>query len=127
MKTTSGWVTYAAVMMAILGTLNVIYGLVLLANSDWVALTNEGSLVFFDFTTWGWILLLIGVLELFAGWGILSGQTWATVAGVVIATLGLVSAFLSLSAYPWWSVTMMVLASLVIYGLTVHGGEVEAG
>jgi hypothetical protein len=127
MKTTSGWVTYAAVMMAILGTFNVIYGLVLLANNEWVALTPEGQLVFFDFTTWGWILLVVGVIELFAGWGIMTGQTWATVVGVVIATLGMVSAFLSLNAYPWWSIILIVLAFLVIYGLTVHGGEVAEG
>jgi hypothetical protein len=127
MKTTSGWVTYAAVMMAILGTFNVIYKLVLLANNEWVALTPEGQLVFFDFTTWGWILLVVGVIELFAGWGIMTGQTWATVVGVVIATLGMVSAFLSLNAYPWWSIILIVLAFLVIYGLTVHGGEVAEG
>jgi len=124
MKTGSGWVTYASVMMAILGTLNVIYGLVLLANSEWVVLSGEGDLVFFDFTTWGWILLLVGILQLFVGWGVMSGQAWATLAGVIIATIGMVSAFLSLSAYPWWSIIVIVLAFLVIYGLTVHGGEV---
>lgn len=127
MRMTSGWVTYASVMMAILGTLNVIYGLVLLANSEWVALTPEGQLVVFDFTTWGWILLLLGALQLFVGWGIMSGATWANVTGVIIATLGLVSAFLSLNAYPWWSLISIVLAALVIYGLTVHGGEVAEG
>ena len=127
MRMTSGWVTYSAVMMAILGTLNVIYGLVLLANSEWVALTPEGQLVVFDFTTWGWILLLLGVFQLFVGWGIMSGQTWANVTGVIIATLGLISAFLSINAYPWWSLISIVLAALVIYGLTVHGGEVAEG
>jgi hypothetical protein len=127
MKMTSGWVTYAAVMMAILGTLNVIYGIVLLANSDWVALTPEGQLVFFDFTTWGWILFIVGAIQLFVGWGIMAGQAWATIAGVIIATLGMVSAFLSLNAYPWWSLIVITLAFLVIYGLTVHGGEVAEG
>lgn len=127
MRMTSGWVTYASVMMAILGTLNLIYGLVLLANSEWVALAPEGQLVVFDFTTWGWILLLLGVLQLFVGWGIMSGATWANVTGVIIATLGLVSAFLSINAYPWWSLISIVLAALVIYGLTVHGGEVAEG
>ena len=124
MNETSGWVTYGAVMMAIVGTLNVIYGIVLLANEDWIAVLSTGEVVFFNTTTWGWILLIIGVIELFAGWGIITGQAWARIIGVIVATLGLVSGFLSLNIYPWWSLTVMVLAFLVIYGLVVHGDEV---
>lgn len=120
---TSGWVIFAATMVSIIGALNVFYGLVLLFNSEWVALTLDG-IMFWDSTAWGWILLIVGILELVVAWGVLSGQTWARVVAIIIAAINLIGLFPLFGLYPLWNLTLAILLVLVIYGLAVHGEEV---
>jgi hypothetical protein len=120
---TSGWVIFAATMFAIVGVFNFIQGLVFLVEDTWTVLTPDSILVF-DLTTWGWILLILGVVEMIVSWGILSGQTWAQVVGIIIASVAIVLNVLSLSIYPIWGLIALVLQVLVIWALAVHGDEV---
>ena len=120
---TSGWVIFAATMFAIVGVFNFIQGLVFLVEDTWTVLTPDSILVF-DLTTWGWILLILGVVEMVVSWGILSGQTWAQVVGIIIASVAIVLNVLSLSIYPIWGLIALVLQVLVIWALAVHGDEV---
>ena len=125
MERTSGWVIFASTMFVIAAVFNIIYGIVLLAKDDWAVLVEDGILLF-DFTTWGWILLILGIIQGVAAWGILSGQTWARVVGIIIASLALISLFPIFGLYPLWNLTIAVLLILVIYGLAVHGDEVAS-
>jgi hypothetical protein len=120
---TSGWVIFAATMFAIVGVFNFIQGIVFLVEDTWTVLTPDSILVF-DLTTWGWILLILGVVEMVVAWGILSAQTWARIVGIIIATVAAVLNLLSLSIYPIWGLIILVLQILVIYALAVHGDEV---
>jgi hypothetical protein len=120
---TSGWIIFAATMFAIVGVFNFIQGLVFLVEDTWTVLTPDSILVF-DLTTWGWILLILGVIEMVVSWGVLSGQTWAQVVGIIIASVAIVLNVLSLSIYPIWGLIALVLQVLVIWGLAVHGDEV---
>ena len=120
---TSGWVIFAATMFAIVGVFNFIQGLVFLVEDTWTVLTPDAILVF-DLTTWGWILLILGVVEMVVSWGILSGQTWAQVVGIIIASVAIVLNVLSLSIYPIWGLIALVIQVLVIWALAVHGDEV---
>lgn len=119
----SGWVIFAATMFAIVGVFNFIQGLVFLVEDTWTVLTPDSILVF-DLTTWGWILLILGVVEMIVSWGILSGQIWAQVVGIIIASVAIVLNVLSLSIYPIWGLIALVLQVLVIWALAVHGDEV---
>jgi hypothetical protein len=110
-------------MATVAGMFNLIYGIVLLFNDDWVGLTPEGILVF-DLTTWGWILLGLGAFQLVTSVGIASGQSWARVVGVLWASLIAVGQMAFLNVYPIWSLIIITMSLLVIYGLTVHGDEV---
>ena len=116
---TSGWVVYAATMATVAGMFNLIYGIVLLFNNTWVGLTTEGILVF-NLTAWGWILLGLGVVQLVISFGIAGGQSWARVAGVLWASLIAVGQMAFLNVYPIWSLIIITMSLLVIYGLTVH-------
>jgi len=116
-------VIFAATMFAIVGVFNFIQGLVFLVEDTWTVLTPDSILVF-DLTTWGWILLILGVVEMIVSWGILSGQTWAQVVGIIIASVAIVLNVLSLSIYPIWGLIALVLQVLVIWALAVHGDEV---
>lgn len=117
-----GWVYFAAFMMVLSGTVQIVAGLVALLR-DTYFLVGERAVLAFDYTTWGWIHLLIGVVVLCAGVALFQGSTWARVVGILLAMVNFVSQFIFLQSYPIWSLIAMTIDVLVIYALTVHGGE----
>lgn len=117
-----GWVYFAGFMMLMAGIFQTVLGLTALLN-DKFYLALQGRLLVFDFTTWGWIHLLLGIVIIVAGTSLFSGRMWARAVGVVLASLSLLAQFAYVSAYPVWSIILMVISVLVIYALTVHGGE----
>lgn len=121
--TPSGWVIFAITLTAMAGVQNLIYGLVLLFNSNWVAVTDDEVLLF-DLSAWGWMLLGFGAVQLLTAVGMISGQSWARVLGVIWASLVVVGQMTYLNVYPFWSIVLITLSVLVIYALTVHGDEV---
>ena len=78
----------------------------------------------FDATQWGWIHLLLGLVVLFAGFAVMSGQTWARVIGVILAVVSALSNFAFIPYYPFWSLTIIALDVFVIWALTAHGSDV---
>jgi hypothetical protein len=121
-----GWVLFAGIVMFTAGIFNVIEGLVALFNSDYFVVRPSGLLVHVDYAAWGWTLLLFGILLLFAGYGVLNGQTWARVTGVVVAVLNVLVHLAFIAAYPIWITLTIVLDVIVIYALVVHGREARA-
>jgi hypothetical protein len=121
---TSGWVAFASFMLVLAGMFGIIDGLVALINDEVYLVTKEG-VVAFDFTTWGWIHLCLGIIVLVAGFAVLSGQLWARLVGVFVATLSAVSQIAFITAFPLWSVVIIGIDVLIIYGLLVHGEEEE--
>ncbi len=120
---TSGWVYFAATIFLVVGVLNIIYGLTVLFNSDWLVFTPN-EILYLNFTTWGWILLITGILQVLVGAGALYGQMWARLVGIIVASLSLITAVSILNVYPGWGFLIIALDVLVIYALAVHGGEV---
>jgi hypothetical protein len=121
-----GWVFFAGVLMIIDGLFSVIAGLVSLFNDDYYLVSKNGLVLSMDYTAWGWIHLLLGLLVAAAGLGVIAGQTWARVVGVVMATLSAVANFAFLAAYPAWSTIVIAIDVFVIYALVVHGREARA-
>jgi len=121
---TSGWVAFASFMLVLAGMFGIIDGLVALINDEVYLVTKDG-VVAFDFTTWGWIHLCLGIIVLVAGFAVLSGQLWARLVGVFVATLSAVSQIAFITAFPLWSVVIIGIDVLIIYGLLVHGEEAE--
>jgi hypothetical protein len=111
----SGWVMFCAVLFLILGTFNVIDGIVAIAGDDHFA----EELFFGDLTFWGIVMLLIGGLQLFASMQLFSGR--GQYLGIFLLSLNLVAQLFFLPAYPIWSVLIMVIDGMAIYGLTVYG------
>jgi hypothetical protein len=117
------WVVFAGVVMLINGAFSAIAGLVALFEDDYYLVRPNGLVVNVDYTTWGWVHLLIGILIAAAGIGALLGQTWARVVGVVMASVSAIVNFAFLAAYPFWSTIVIALDVFVIYALVVHGRE----
>ena len=120
----AGWVYFAGFMMMVMGVLEMINGLTALLH-DKFFLVRSSQLAVFDFTTWGWIHLLLGLVVLLAGTAVLSGHVWGRIVAVFLAMLNIFANFAFLSAYPIWSIIAIALNVLVIYALTVHGDEVR--
>lgn len=120
-----GWVVFAAIMMLIVGSYQVIVALVALFNSDYFLVSDRGMVVTLDFTGWGWAHLIMGCVVFAAGLGILAGQTWARVVGIVIAAVSAVANMAFLPAYPLWSLLIITLDVLIIFALSMHGREIK--
>jgi len=117
-----GWGYFASFMMMLLGVFQGISGLAGIFKDNFYLVTQSHLLVL-NFRAWGWINLILGIIIFMAGLELLRGAMWARVVAVVLAGFSLIANIGFIDAYPIWSITMMVIDTLVIYALTVHGGE----
>jgi hypothetical protein len=118
-----GWVIFAGVMIFMAGTLNVIYGIAAVANSNFYVANTR--FIFSDLKTWGWVVLAIGVLQMCVAAGIWVQAAWARWTGVVIAGLNAIAQLIFIQTYPWLALAIFTLDILVIYGLIAYGGRLE--
>jgi hypothetical protein len=121
-----GWIAFAGVMMLLMGTFHAIQGLVALFQDAYYLVGSEGLVVSVDYTTWGWVHLILGVVVVLAGIALLAGQMWARVVAVILAFGSALVNIAFMEAYPFWSLAMLAVDVLVIYAVTVHGKEAKA-
>ena len=121
----AGWVVFAGVLMVLVGAYQAIVGLVALFDDGYYVVRPEGLVVNVDYTAWGWVHLLLGLLAFFAGFGVLSGQTWARAVGIIIAGVAAVVNFAFIAAFPVWATILITMDILVIYALAAHGRELR--
>jgi hypothetical protein len=117
----SGWRLFTATMLAIVGALNVIYGIAAISRSHFY--TQNAIYVVGDLKTWGWIVLFVGVIQLVAAFGIPARSQPARLAGIVTAGGNAIMQLLFIPAYPLLSLTLFVVDILVLYGLIAYGGR----
>jgi hypothetical protein len=122
----AGWVVFAAVMMMMVGGFHAIAGFVALFDDGYYVTRPSGLVLSVDYTSWGWIHLLMGVLVFLAGLALLAGQAWARALGVVLAALSAFANMAFIAAYPLWSIIIITLDVIVIYAIVVHGREVKS-
>ena len=117
----AGWVLFAASMLGLAGIIGVIHGIVTATKSSFYV--SGSRYVFSGPSTWGWIMIIVGVITIFASFGIFRGAQWARFFGIGIASLQALVQLLSIQAYPFWSLCIFALDVLVVYGLAVYGGR----
>ena len=117
----AGWVFFAASMLGLAGIIGVIHGIVTATKSSFYV--SGSRYVFGGPSTWGWFMIIIGVITIFASFGIFRGAQWARFFGIGIASLQALVQLLSIQAYPFWSLCIFALDVLVVYGLAVYGGR----
>jgi hypothetical protein len=111
----TGWWMFAGTMLLILGTLNVIWGIA--AISDSTFFTENAKYVLSGLNTWGWITLLIGVVQLIAGFSLFAGGGFGRWVGIIASAATAIVSLLSIPAYPFWSLCVFALAIIVVYEL----------
>lgn len=124
-RTGRGWITFAGVMIVIVAALNVLDGVAAIVNSKFFI--GGAKFVISDLRTWGWIILVIGCLQLVVAFGIWAGSQLARWTGVAVVSLNLIAQILFLPSYPFLSISIIVIDVLVLYGLAVHGARLELG
>jgi hypothetical protein len=123
----TGWVMFASIMLTVIGAINIIQGLVALTREGYFGVTNGEKLLLMDFSAWGVVLLIWGLVQLGAGFGLNSGHGWARVLAIVAACVSILIQTAFLSAFPIWSVMIIALDVVVIYALTARWSEARGG
>jgi hypothetical protein len=118
----AGRVMFAAMLLLIVGMINIIYGIGALDDAN--IFVNDTRFILDDLNTLGWVLIVLGVLQLTGGFSLLSGNTYGRVIGIIAGTLGAIGALLSIGGqYPWWSLGVFALCVYVVHGIIVYGDE----
>jgi hypothetical protein len=117
----AGWLFFAATMLGLAGAFSTIDGIVALSKSSFYV--AGARYVFGDLRTWGWIVLLVGIVEICASFAVLGRVQWARWFGIVAASLGALAQFGFMQSYPFWSLTILTLCILTVYALAAYGGR----
>jgi hypothetical protein len=118
----AGWIAFAGVYLLVAGAMNAIWGLAALTHRD---LLVEGGLAWSNLTTWGWVSVGVAATQLAAGALVLARRVVGRALAVAIALAGLFVNFLSIGAYPLWSILALVANGLVLWAVTVYGEAFE--
>jgi hypothetical protein len=117
----SGWVTFAGILLLIAGVLNVIYGIAAIGDSKFFV--HDTKYILSNLNTWGWVALILGVLQVLAAFSLWAGGLYGRIFGIGTASLGAIAALLSIPAYPFWSLALFALEIIVIQQIATRGTE----
>ncbi len=121
----SGWVIFAAIVMLTIGALDIIQGIVALAKDGTYLIPESGLLVTTDFTTWGWALIIWGIVMILAGAALFAGKEWGRWFAIVVVVINLIGQIAWFPAYPLWSLVAIGLGIAVLYALTAGWKEAK--
>jgi hypothetical protein len=116
-----GWITFAAVMLGLAGTFNMLEGILAIADSR--VYTAHQTFVFSSLNTWGWIVLILGVSQLVAAFALFGGSEVARWFGILVAGINAIGQLYYVPAFPFWSLAMFSVDILIIYGLAAYAGH----
>jgi hypothetical protein len=114
-----GWITFAGVILILVGFFNIIDGIAAISDSKYLA----NQLLFSNLHAWGWFFLIWGIAQVCAGFAIFAGATWAVFVGVITAFFNVIAQLSWARVYPVWALAAVVADVLVIYALLVYGGR----
>lgn len=118
----SGWIPFTGVLLLFIGAFNVIDGIVAISKDD---LFKADELLFGDLTMWGWIWLVLGVLQIFTSSLVFKRRMPGMILAVSWAFLAGMGHMLAVGAYPIWSLTMVAMCFLVMFGLLTNSDQFE--
>ena len=118
----AGRVAFAAILLMIVGTVNIIYGIGALDDAN--IFVNDTRFILDDLNTLGWVLIALGAIQLTAGFSLMAGNTYGRVIGIVAGSLGALGALFSIGgSNPWWSLAVFALSVWIVYGIIVFGED----
>ncbi len=127
-STWSGWIGFAGCLVLVIGLATFIEGLIAVIRGQYYVLTSS-QIIVFDVKTWGWIMIIWGIIIALAGLGLLAGAGWARWFTIIVGIVNFFTqlGFLGASQYTLWSLTILTLTVIMLYALLVHwDARVEA-
>jgi hypothetical protein len=122
----AGRVLFAAILLVVVGTLNIIYGIGALDDANYFV--DDTRFVLDNLNTLGWVLIILGVIQLTGGFSLMAGSTYGRVIGIVGGSLGAIGALLSIGqGNPWWSLAVFALCIYIVHGIIVFGEDERLG
>jgi hypothetical protein len=120
-----GSALFVGILLMVAGVLNIVYGIAAVGNAHFYV--NDTQFIFSSLHTWGWITIILGIIELTAAFSLFAGGTYGRVVGLVAASLGAIGALLDIGgSHPWWSLGVFAICVICIHGLAVLGEPTEA-
>ena len=121
----TGRAIFAAILLLMVGTVNVIYGIGALDSAN--IFVGERRFILSNLNTLGWVLIVLGVIQLTGGFSLIAGNTYGRVIGIVGGSLGAIGALLSIGdGNPWWSLAIFALCVYIVHGIVVYGDDERA-
>jgi hypothetical protein len=118
----AGRVVFAGTLLLIAGVINILYGFGALGNAR--IFVNDTRYILNDVNALGWVLIILGVIQLTGGFSLVAGRTYGRVIGITAGILGAIEALLSIGGrYPWWSLAVFFLCIYVVHGILVYGED----
>ena len=114
-----GWIIFSGVLLLLIGTINFVEGLAAISSAHFFV--GGARYVIGDLNAWGWVALIVGVIQWLVGTGVFAKMQFARWAGVAILAINAVTQLLTMPAYPLWSLCIFGVAILGMYGLIAHG------
>lgn len=121
-----GWIWFAGLALILVGTFNVIYGLIAVFEDNVLVAAGQ-TLAVLDLTAWGWVHTVAGALQIVVGVLLFTGARWARIAAIVLVMINAVAQLAALNAQPTWAIVIIALDIVVLWALVVHGEEAQAG
>jgi hypothetical protein len=116
---------FTAILLLIVGVINIIYGIGALDDAN--VFVNDTRFVFDDLNTLGWILIILGAVQVIGGLSLMAGNTFGWVIGLIGASLGAINALISIGGdNPWWSLGVFALCVYILHGLIVFREDERA-
>ena len=116
-----GLILFASILLLVIGFFNMIYGIAAIANSH--VFVAHAHYVFANLRAWGWITLIISVLQLIAAGGILAGNQLARWFAVAVVGLSAIDMMFFVPAYPFWALAIIAMDVVALYGLCAYGSR----
>jgi hypothetical protein len=116
-----GWLTFAGILLMIVGLMNFIGGIGAIDDSKFFVANTE--YVIGDLNTWGWVIVILGAVQVLTAFGLFARNTFARIVGVAFASLNAMAMLLMLPAFPLWSLALFTMDILIIYGLATYGSD----
>ncbi len=119
-----GWISFAGILLIIGGSFAMLAGLGGIINPDSFVVTKD-NVFKLSTTSWGWWHLIVGAIVFLSGFGVFTGNVLARTVGVIAAIVSMISAFVYISVYPVWGITIVAIDFAIIWALTVHGRDIQ--
>ena len=118
-----GRVVFMAILLLLAGTLNIVYGIAAVSNAHFF---NGTQYAFSSLHTWGWIGIIVGIIQITGGVSLFGAGGWGRFIGIFAAALGAIESLFAIGGnHPWWALGIFVLCLWVLHGLVVFSEDFE--